>query len=160
QVRVVNVEGLISIAGNTATIVPHHAKLAYGTQYYVAIANGVLGGTTLGGTTFDGVGKVANWSFATKAAPAATVTSLVVDDDGTAADFRTVQGALDHFMQNAAADTAVTVNVRNGTYQELLFLRGKNNVTIVGESRGGAVIQYRNYESLNSGSGASQVLGG
>jgi pectin methylesterase-like acyl-CoA thioesterase len=40
-----------------------------------------------------------------------------------------------------------------------LFLRGKNNVTIVGESRDGVVIQYRNYETLNSGSGGSQSVG-
>jgi pectate lyase len=158
QVRTVNVEGLITIAGNTATIVPHHARLAYGTEYYVAIANGVLGGTALGGTAFDGIGKLASWSFTTRAAPAASLTSLVVDDDGVA-DFRTVQGALDHIMKNLAADVPVTINVRNGTYQELLFLRGKNNVTIVGESRDGVVIQYRNFETLNSGSGASQGPG-
>jgi polygalacturonase len=159
QVRVVNVEGLVTISGNTATIVPHHAKLAYGTEYYVAIANGVFGGVPmLNGTPFDGIGRVGNWSFTTRDPPAATLTSLVVDDDGPA-DFRTVQGALDHFMQNAANDTPVTVNVRNGTYPELLFLSGKNNVSIVGESRDGVIIQYRNFDTLNNGSGASQALG-
>jgi polygalacturonase/uncharacterized protein YjdB len=158
QVRVVNVEGLVSVSGNTATIVPHHAKLAYGTEYYVAIANHVFTGATLGGTAFDGIGKVGNWSFTTRAAPAPGATSLIVDDDGVA-DFRTVQGALDHFMKNAARDTPVTVNVRNGTYQELLFLRAKNNVSIVGETRDGVVIQYRNFDTLNNGSGGSQAVG-
>jgi len=158
QVRVVNVPGLITISGSTATIVPHHAKLAAGTEYYVAIGNGVLAGTTLAGTAFDGIGKLGNWSFTTRPAPPATLTSVVVDDDGPA-DFRTVQAALDHAMKNAATDTPVTVNVRNGTYPELLFLRGKNNVTIVGESRDGVVIQYRNFETLNGGSGASQAPG-
>jgi len=158
QVRVVNVEGLVTVSGNTATIVPHHARLANGTEYYVAIANGVLAGTALGGTPFDGIGKIGDWSFTTRAAPAVGLTSLIVDDDGPA-DFRTVQGALDYFMKNAAKDTAVTVHVRNGTYPELLFLRGKNNVSIVGESRDGVVIRYKNYDSLNSGSGASQSVG-
>ncbi|HEY6173827.1 MAG TPA: pectinesterase family protein, partial [Kofleriaceae bacterium] len=158
QVRVVNVEGLVAIAGNAATIVPHHAKLASGTEYYVAIANGVFAGTAIGGTAFDGIGKVGNWSFTTRAAPPTGLTSLVVDADGPA-DFRTVQGALDYAMKNAARDAPVTVNVRDGTYSELLYLRNKNNVSIVGESRDGTVIQYRNYDTLNSGSGASQVLG-
>jgi pectate lyase len=148
----------MSVSGNTAIITPHHAKLAYGTEYYVAIANGVLAGTSLGGTAFDGIGKVASWSFTTRPAPAASLTSLVVDDDGPA-DFRTVQGALDHVMKNAGRDTPVTINVRNGTYQELLFLRGKNNVSIVGESRDETIIQYRNYDTLNTGSGASQAPG-
>ena len=128
QVRVVNVDGLITVAGATATIVPHHGKLVPGTAYYVAIANGVFGSAAIAGTAFDGLGKVAGWSFTTRPAPAVGATSLVVDDDGPA-DFRTVQAALDHVMKNAGKDTAVTINVRNGTYPELLFLRGKNNVT-------------------------------
>jgi len=158
QVRVVNVEGLITISGTTATIVPHHAKLAYATEYYVAIGNGVLAGTSIGGIAFDGIGRVGNWSFTTRSAPSAGLTSVTVDDDGPA-DFRTVQGALDHVMKNAGAATPVTINVRNGNYPELLFLRGKNNVSIVGESRDGVVIGYRNFETLNSGSGASQAAG-
>lgn len=156
QVRKVNVEQLISASGSTLTIVPHHAKLAYNTQYYVVIANGVFTGTALAGKSFTGIGKTGNWSFTTKASPSTTATSFTVDDDGTA-DFRTVQGALDHVAKNIAKDTAVTVNVQNGTYRELLFLRNKNNVSIVGQSRTGVVIQYKNYEGLNSGSGASQA---
>src|ERR1043165_4995661 len=102
----------MSGAGTTATIPPPHARLAYGTEYYVAIGNGVLAGTAINGTPFDGIGKLGNWSFTTRAAPPATQTSLVVDDDGPA-DFRTVQGALDHAMKNAGKDTPVTINVRD-----------------------------------------------
>ncbi|HET7506389.1 MAG TPA: pectinesterase family protein [Kofleriaceae bacterium] len=158
QLRVVNVEGLVTAAGSTVTIVPHHGKLAPGAEYYVAIASGVVAGTSLAGTPFDGIGKLGNWSFTTRPPPAASLTSLVVDDDGPA-DFRTVQAALDHVMKNAGRDTPVTITVHNGVYPELLFLRNKNNVQIVGESRDGVVIQYRNYETLNSGSGASQAVG-
>ena len=158
-VRTLNMS-LLKVSGNTLTIIPHHNRLAYGTEYYVAIANGLVTGTSLAlnGTAFVGIGRAGNWSFTTSAAPATNLTSLTVDDDGTA-DFRTVQGALDYFMQNATVDTPVTVNVKNGTYDELLYLRGKNNVTIVGESRDGAVIQGRNAELLNGGSGASQGPG-
>jgi len=114
QLRTVNVERLITVSGTTATIVPHHGKLVPGTAYYVAIANGVFGNTAIAGTPFDGLGKVAGWSFTVRPAPAAGATSLIVDDDGPA-DFRTVQAALDHVMKNAGRDTPMTINIRNGT---------------------------------------------
>src|SRR5262249_57146945 len=135
-----------------ATAERHRGKLAYGTEYSVAIPTGVFAGASSAAGGSEGIGRDGNWSSPRGAAPPATLTSLVVDDDGPA-DFRTVQSALDYAMKNTARDTAVTVNVRNGTYSELLFLRGKNNVSIVGESRDGVVIQYRNFETLNSGSG-------
>jgi pectin methylesterase-like acyl-CoA thioesterase len=80
---------------------------------------------------------------------------VTVDDDGPA-DFSTVQGALSHAMKNFAKADPVTIRVKNGTYEELLFLRGKDNVSIVGESRDGVVIRYTNHDTLNTGSGASQ----
>jgi pectin methylesterase-like acyl-CoA thioesterase len=101
-----------------------------------------------------GIGKLGGWSFTTKAT-APTGATLTVDDDGNA-DFRTVQGALSHVMQNLAKTTPVTINVKNGVYEELLYLNGKDNVTIKGESRDGVTIRYTNNESLNSGTGSSQ----
>jgi pectate lyase len=144
----------IRISGNTALITPHSNKLAYGTEYYVAIADGVFTNTTLGGLPFVGIGKLGGWSFTTKAA-APTASTVTVDDDGDA-DFRTVQGALNYAMQNFAKPDPVSINVRNGAYDELLYLNGKDNVTIRGESRDGVVIRYTNNESLNSGTGSSQ----
>lgn len=154
QVRQLN-NTPISISGNKVTIRPHSDKLAYGTQYYVAIADGVLNGTKLGGTPFTGIGKVANWSFTTKAV-APTTADVTVDDDGVA-DFRSVQGALNYVMKRGATDSANTITVKNGTYEEMLFLRNKNNVTIKGESRSGVVIQFNNYDGLNAGGGASSA---
>ncbi|MFA9440282.1 hypothetical protein ACDA63_11660 [Uliginosibacterium sp. sgz301328] len=149
----------VRVNGNTLTINPHNSKLSYGTEYYVAISNGAVTGT-INKVNFVGIGKTANWSFKTKAA-GPTGTTVTVDDDGSTADFRTVQGALNYAMQNysGTAEAPVTINVKNGTYEELLYLRGKNNVTIKGESRDGTIIQYKNYEGLNSGSGASQAPG-
>lgn len=155
--RVVNATP-IRISGSTVTISPHNNKLDYGTQYYVAIANGVLTGS-VNGTAFVGIGKTANWTFTTKADPGAALTALTVDDDGTTANFRTVQGALNYVMKNVAAATPASIAIKNGTYEELLFLRGKSNLTIQGESRSGVVLQYKNLEALNSGSGASQAPG-
>lgn len=144
----------IRIDGNTVRIAPHTGKLAYGTAYYVAIADGVFTNTTLGGLPFVGIGKLGDWSFTTQAA-APTAGTVTVDDDGSA-DFRTVQGALDYAMQNFAKTAPVTINVKNGAYDELLYLNGKDNVTIKGESRDGVVIRYTNNDTLNPGTGTSQ----
>ncbi len=144
----------IRIDGNTVRIAPHSGKLAWGTEYYVAIADGVFTNTTLGGLPFVGIGKLGGWSFTTKAA-APTSSNVTVDDDGSA-DFRTVQGALNYAMQNFAKTAPVTIAVKNGTYDELLYLNGKDNVTLKGESRDGVVIRYTNNETLNPGTGSSQ----
>jgi hypothetical protein len=154
QIRKVNTSP-IRISGTTATIKLHSNKLDYNTHYYVAIADGVFTGATLGGVPFVGIGKAAAWSFTTRAsAPGST--AITVDDDGSA-DFRTVQGALTYAMKSFAKAVPVTINVKNGVYEELLFLRGKDNVSIVGESRDGVMIRYANYDTLNPGTGASQA---
>jgi pectin methylesterase-like acyl-CoA thioesterase len=145
----------IKIVGNTVTIKPHSNKLAYGTEYYVAIADGVFNNTSLGGTPFVGIGKAAGWTFATRDG-APTGSSVTVDDDGDA-DFRTVQGALDYAMQRFAKADPVTINVKNGSYEELLYLNGKDHVSIKGESRNGVLISYTNNDTLNPGTGGSQA---
>ncbi|KQQ45858.1 hypothetical protein ASF61_19605 [Duganella sp. Leaf126] len=156
QVRKVNTVP-VTISGNAVNVKLHSNKLAYGETYYVAIADGVLTGATLGGKPFAGIGKAGDWTFTTRAsAPSGDV--LTVDDDG-AADFRTVQGALNHAMQQFSRAAPVTIAVRNGAYDELLFLRNKDNVRVVGESRDGVVISYTNHDSLNPGTGASAPPG-
>jgi pectin methylesterase-like acyl-CoA thioesterase len=81
--------------------------------------------------------------------------SVTVDDDGDA-DFRTVQGALNYAMQRFSKAEPVTINIRNGNYEELLYLNGKDNVSIKGESRDGVMISYTNNETFNPGTGSSQ----
>jgi pectin methylesterase-like acyl-CoA thioesterase len=142
------------IDGAHVTIRPHNSRLAYGTEYYVAIDDGVFAGATFGGRPFAGLGRQAGWSFRTRAAPPAGRT-LSVDDDGPA-DFRTVQGAFNHAMRLPRA-TPVTIRVANGRYEELLYLRGKDRVTLRGESRDGVVIHATNNDSLNPGSGIGQA---
>ena len=149
----------VRISGNTASISLHANKLELGTSYYVAISPAVFTGATLAGKAFDGIGKDTGWTFTTRAAgPDITKTTLTVDDDGSTADFRSVQGALNFVMKNIALDTPATISVRNGTYEEPLYLRAKNNVTIQGESRTGTVIQYPNNELLNSGSDGRALM--
>lgn len=146
----------VTVSGNTVTIKPHANKLAYGTDYYVAISNGAITGAALGGVPFAGIGALGDWSFTTRAGPPASAASLTVGDAADT-DFSTVQAALNFVMQTLGAAEPATIRVRNGVYNELLYLRGKDNLTLVGESRDGAIIQYTNYDTLNTGSGASQA---
>jgi pectin methylesterase-like acyl-CoA thioesterase len=122
----------------------------------VAISNGVFTGASLGGVPFTGIGELGDWSFTTRADAPSPSASLTVGDAADT-DFATVQGALNFAMQTLGAADPVTIHVRNGVYNELLYLRGKDNVTLLSESRDGAVIQYTNYDTLNTGSGASQA---
>lgn len=142
----------IRITGNRADIALYSKKLAYDTSYYVAISPSVFSGARLAGQAFTGLGKAAGWNFTTKAAPVANLTGISVDDDGAGADFVSLQAALNYVMLNTGIDEPVTISLKNGTYAEPLYLRNKNNLTIRGESREGAVIAYTNNEGLNGGS--------
>jgi pectin methylesterase-like acyl-CoA thioesterase len=144
----------IQLRGSLATIRLHDDKLAYGTEYYVTVDGNLFKGASFGGKRFDGVGKAAGWRFRTRAA-APSGNTVSVDDDGPA-DFRTVQGALNHLMRKAGRGQPVTIRIANGRYEELLYLRGKDNVTLKGESRGGVVIAAENNDGLNPGSGVGQ----
>ncbi|TFW32648.1 pectinesterase family protein [Massilia horti] len=144
----------IEVSGATVTIRPHDARLAYDTEYYVMVDANLFAGATIGGTPFSGIGKRAGWTFRTRAHMPAGRDITV---GGTsAADFRTVQGALNHVMRNVPRKDAVTIRVANGSYGDLLYLRGKDNVTLRGESRDGAVITVENGNGLNPGAGGGQ----
>lgn len=156
---------LIRVDGKHLIVRPHANRLEYGTKYYVAVADGTLKGAKLAGKAFVGLGRKAGWAFTTRAAPKDGLTTLTVAQNGATADFRSLQGALNYAMQKVPKETPVTIRLANGTYDELLYLRGKDNVTIRGESRDKTVIEFDNYEALNSGSGngvakANAVAGG
>lgn len=156
-VRTLNTQP-ISIEGNTVTIALQSKKLEYNTSYYVAISESVFPGARLASTNFEGIGKNAGWTFTTRAAPANNLTSLTVDDDGDSADFRSLQGALNYVMQHLDKSEPATILVKNGRYNELLYLRNKDNLTITGESRDGVLIQYENSEAFNPGSAGRPVF--
>ncbi len=144
----------VAIEGRDAIIHLHNARLAPGEQYRVTVDDGMLLGA-IGGVAFAGVTKEQGWTFTTRAALPPGAEALVVDDDG-AADFRTVQGALNYAMEHTARTTPVTVTIRAGRYQELLYLRGKDNLTLRGQSRDGVVIDAVNSDGVNPGSGTAQ----
>lgn len=156
RVRVVN-RSAIRIDGDTVTLFPHSHALAYDTEYYVVIDNGVFSGTALNGTAFVGMGRNADWRFTT--GPAPVVADVIrVDDDGPA-DFRTVQRAIDQAVTQFPGDVPVRIEIADGDYEELLYLRGKSRLTLRGESRDGVRIHYRNSEARNAGSGTSRAPG-
>lgn len=134
----------IIVNGNTARLYPHNGKLTYGRTYIVRIDPEVLKTTSGALEEFD---AETGWRFTTKASPpSADATKLTVSADGTG-DFSTVQGAID-FLPPAPA-VRVTVSIRNGDYQELVFMNGKSNVTLRGESRDGVRVHYPNNSAFN-----------
>ena len=131
----------LRIKGNTLEIKLHSGVLEFGKSYYVTVDESVAG---------KAVGR-GEWNFTVKSKPEGT--TLRVNPDGKA-DFCTVQGALS-YASTLAKSEEVTIEVASGTYQEMLFLREKDNVTIKGASRSGTVISYPNNESYCSGNGSS-----
>ncbi|MGJ8693830.1 MAG: pectinesterase family protein [Thalassotalea sp.] len=136
--------------GKTLNIDPRNDVLAFGESYYVVISSDVVIGAQLNSIDFDGIGKNSDWIFTTKfTAPSGN--QILVDDNGNA-DFRTVQGALTYVMNNIAKDDAATISIKDGIYNEMLFLRNQHNITLQGESRENTIVQYDNYETFNGGS--------
>ena len=136
----------VKVEGNKVIIKPHSGRLAHGTSYYVTIDKGAF---TADG--FQGI-EASKWQFKTCGKPASK-SEVTVSRTG-AADFRTIQAALD-WAYECGADNPMTINIKNGIYEEQLFARYNNKITFKGESRDGTVLQYTNAEELASGTGGS-----
>jgi Pectinesterase len=152
---------LARVAANTLYFAPHLGKLAYGTGYYVVIPTTSVTGT-LNSVAFNGLSNlstVATWKFTTRAAPTLSATNVTVDGaQASAANFRTIQGALGAIATGLPAATAVTINVAAGTYRELLHYVGPGAATPItvsiigpaGNNRGDTcIVQYTNGNGLN-----------
>lgn len=151
--RMLNVKPAVVI-DRAISVSPHTDRLSYGKTYRVVIGNGTFSGS-VGGRAFAGVSG-SQWTFTTKSA-GPTSTTVTVDDDGPA-DFSSVQGALNYVMSSVAKDTAAQINVRNGIYPEMLFLRDKNNLRVVGESRSNTIIRASNGNLSNPGTRARSLF--
>ncbi|MGL4519473.1 MAG: pectinesterase family protein [Phocaeicola sp.] len=153
--RVVNYQPL-TVEGNTVTIKLHSNKLDYNTAYYVLLDDKVIKHKD-----FLGIKNGAKWSFTTKKTPAIPTDAnhtVTVGLDNATADFRTIQGAIDFLALNVNNNLQKTVFIQNGVYEELLFIRGINNLTFKGESRTGVQLRYDNYDDLNGGTGGSASI--
>jgi hypothetical protein len=132
----------IIVHGTVATIYFHNHALTYHHRYIVRIDPGVLTADSFAGFTMDHA-----WTFTTKAAgPAADATRVVVAADGSG-DFNTVQGAVDWAPDHPAQ--RVTIFIRNGTYEEIVFFQHKSNLTIRGEDRDGVQVGYGDNSAFN-----------
>jgi pectinesterase len=130
----------IIVHSNVATIYPHNHSLEYGHRYFVRMDPGVL--TGFGGFTTDRA-----WTFSTKAAgPSANATRVVVATDGTG-DFNTVQGAVDWAPDQPKK--RVTIFIKIGTYEEIVFFQKKADLTIRGEDRDGVQVGYGDNSAFN-----------
>lgn len=88
------------------------------------------------------------WRFTTRAAaPAAGTAHLIVAADGTG-DFCTVQGAVDYVP--AGNTTRRYINIRNGTYAEIVRVSGRHNLAFRGQHRHRTVLRYANNNNLNA----------
>lgn len=134
----------VIIHGNVATIYLHNNLLDYGKTYYVQIDPDVL---TVRDGSFGGISGKTGWTFSTKKTrPAADSRRLVVSADGTG-DFNTVQGAVD-FVPDYSPQR-MTIFIKNGDYEEIVYFRNKTNITFVGEDRDKVVVHYANNEVFN-----------
>ena len=124
----------VLVRGNSAVIYPHNNVLEYGHQYRVEIDDGV----------FPAAPR--KWCFSTKDAPPSLQDTLVVDASG-AGDFCTLQGALDLIPD--FAENPVTIKVMPGDYEEIVYVRNKAHVTILGSGADVTRVHYANNEVFN-----------
>ncbi len=134
----------VIITGNAAVIFPHAGVLATNRTYYVLIDAGVFVDAL--GNVFPGISATNVFQFSTKVAGPANATNLIVAADGSG-DFCTVQGAVDYFPSGNT--TPRLVNIRNGTYTEIVNINNRHNLTFRGQNRSNTVIAYDNNAAMN-----------
>jgi pectinesterase len=131
----------VIVRGNTATIYLHNNVLSYGRTYGVQIDRGAIEAEG-----FAGVPR-GTWRFSTKRqAPSLASGRLVVDADGRG-DFATVQGAVDAVPPDTAR--RITIFIKAGRYEEIVYFRQKRDITFLGESRERTLVGYANNERFN-----------
>ena len=135
----------VIINGNTVQIFPDNGRLSSNQTYFVTIEPGTI--TDTNGALYAGITTTNGWVFTTKPTGPANPNNVVVAADGSG-DFATVQGAVDSLPSGNT--TYTLVNIRNGTYTEIVDTKNKNNITFRGQSRTGAVVGYANNYSINT----------
>jgi pectin methylesterase-like acyl-CoA thioesterase len=134
----------VIVSGTTATIFPHAGVLTTNKTYYVLMDAGVFTDTL--GNVFPGISATNLWRFTTKATGPASSTNLLVAADGTG-DFCTIQGAVDYIPSGNT--TPRLINIRDGTYTEIVNVNNRHNLTFRGQSRSDTVIAYDNNAAMN-----------
>ncbi|MBQ3438593.1 MAG: carbohydrate esterase [Bacteroidales bacterium] len=130
----------VLVRGNTAVIYPHNNVLEYGHTYRIAIDEGAV---TLPSGKFHGL---SDWTFTTAAQAPSLRDTVIVDASGKG-DFSTLQGALDQVPD--FSDEPVVIRVLPGDYEEIVYVRNKSNVTILGSGADVTRVHYANNEVFN-----------
>ncbi|MGD1020375.1 MAG: pectinesterase family protein [Verrucomicrobiia bacterium] len=143
----------VIITGNTVAIYPHLDMLAYNQSYYVTVDAGIFSDTN--GALYAGITTTNGWVFTTKPTGPANPNNVVVAADGSG-DFATVQGAVDSLP--GGNTTYTLVNIRNGTYTEIVDTKNKNNITFRGQDRTGTVVGYPNNYGNNGSTGTRMAF--
>ena len=127
----------VLISGNTAIICPHPGTLNYGQAYRVSVEAGV----------FATVTNQLGWTFNTRrSGPNTNATQVTVAADGSG-DFCTVQGAVDFVP--AGNTQPREIYIRNGVYEEIVYVTNKHHLSFRGEDRHRTVFDYTNNENFN-----------
>lgn len=134
----------VIVHNNTATIYLHNNQLTYGQTYSVEVDPEVLQPAD---GSFNGFTSDNPWTFSTKShGPSSSTTKVVVAADGSA-DFNTVQGAID--WAPAQSPKRITIYIKNGNYEELVYFQYKSNLVIRGENRKKTIVGYPNNSAFN-----------
>jgi len=133
----------VIIHDSVAVIYPHNNILQYGHKYRVTIDDGVL---TVPSGSFKGISWKDGWTFSTSDSGPSLKDTLVVDVSGKG-DFSTLQGALD-FVPDYSPDPVV-IKVLPGDYEEIVYVRNKTNVTVIGSGADVTKVHYANNEVFN-----------
>lgn len=133
----------LTISGNTVTVRLHSDKLDYDGEYQVEIEAGAIIADG-----FDGIAP-GEWTFSVMPRPSKDGEVTVGSRD---CDFMTVQGAV-IFANSCGQSYEMTVSVSAGIYEEQLYIRGKNKLTIKGSGKDETVIRFANSEMMTNGVG-------
>src|SRR5438093_10767840 len=66
-------------------------------------------------------------------------------------DFCSVQGAIDFLPALPTGNVRRLINIKNGTYQEIVYINAKSAITFLGQDRQLTNIGYANNDNLNPG---------
>ena len=120
----------VIIHDNTATIYPHNNLLEYNKTYYVQIDPGVL---TLGDSSFSGITGKTGWTFTTKNIRL----QIILNGSWSAATAQAISAPCRErsILFPIKIPNRVTIFIKNGTYEEIVYFRNKTNITFLGEDR-------------------------
>ncbi len=136
----------------TEVVVPLDSKaLGYGKQYYVTVEAGAI----VPASGSFSITSPQDWRFGTLAsAPTANGSSVAMDGTG---QFCSWQGALDAVPEKNTA--AVTISIKNGNYHGVVYMNGKQNITLRGQDRKKTVFSGVNNNNLNPSTRGRALFG-